>query len=147
MTNLPRMSASRSFHSSVIHDKKLYLIGGEYRYNGRASDFIDVLDLEHPHAWGILHEGQSLIRFGQAPLATAFSKDEILCAGGRLNGDLLSRVVTFNVRTQRIREHHVPSAIKFQCYTTPAVLAEGKIMALVVNLQNYLRIVEIDRQG
>ena len=101
-TRLPDLNQGRCFHSSVIHGGRLYLIGGLSKYDaGITSDFVNVLDLKHPHAWGIIQQGQSLLRLGDSPLASSFSKDEILCFGGfdSKNNSMRSRVVTFNVKS------------------------------------------------
>ena len=96
--DLPNMNQGRCFHSSIIHCNKLYLIGGATKFNGPASNFLDVLDLSNPFAWGILHQGNALLKLGESPLVSSFSPHEILCAGGCADGTKHSRVVTFDVK-------------------------------------------------
>ena len=99
-----------------------------------------------PSAWSILFDGDPRIRLGESTLATSFSPSEILLAGGCVEGFKHSKIVTFNVKSNTLNEHIDPSARVFQCPQTPALLSEGKIMALIVDNKSTLHLAKFVRK-
>ena len=92
------MNKGRCLHTSVLHNKKLFAIGGSEKYKGQKVDCMECLDLQNPVSWVTIDEGNPLIPPRNNCLASSFSPHEIIIAGGN-GSSLFSDVYLFDVRT------------------------------------------------
>ena len=60
---------------------------------------------------------------------------------------MLSNVLIYDVKSQSLAKINVPSTFPFQCFTKPALVDVGKVVALVVDNQMQLKLVKIERSG
>ena len=138
------MNYGRCKHSSVLHNHNLFVIAGNETTDGQKVNCMEYLDLQNSASWVTIDEGNPLISPRSYCLLSSFSPHEILVAGGKNNG-LLSDVYLYDVRTSTVSQVEAPSANKFSCFSKPALVGVGKLVALIIDSNGCLNLIRIER--
>ena len=78
-------------------------------------------------------------------LASPISPTQIVIMGGVSLGEFAVELL-FDTKNGTIATIAVPKVFDFGCYTKPALLANGSIMAIVVDSQRMVKLVRITSQ-